>query len=180
MTIYDERRAISLALQVMLRVATAEDLPKLEWYGQYTHFRNLFRRTFREQQAGRRLMLLADLNQFPIGHVFIHFKPSNSHPQETDGGRAYLYSFRVMEMFRGQGIGTWLLQEAESVILDHALNWATIAVAKENQGAQRLYQRQGYRIYGEDAGQWSYVDHRGITRHVHEPCWLMEKHLPNR
>ena len=176
MTIYDERHSLAVQLNVVLRAATAADLPKLEWYGQFTHFRNLFRRTYREQQAGRRLMLLADLNHFPIGHVFIHFKPPN---EDVITGRAYLYSFRVMEMFRGHGIGTWLLQEAELVIRERGLQWTTIAVAKENLGAQRLYQRQGYTIYGEDSGRWNYVDHRGVTQHVHEPCWLMEKHLAN-
>lgn len=176
MTIFDERRLLTVHMNVVLRAATAADLPKLEWYGQFKHFRNLFRRTYREQQAGRRLMLLADLNDFPIGHVFMHFKTTH---EELVSNRAYLYSFRVMEMFRGQGIGTWLLQEAETIILDHGLNWATIAVAKDNLGAQRLYQRQGYRIYGEDSGYWSYIDHRGSTQHVHEPCWLMEKHITN-
>jgi ribosomal protein S18 acetylase RimI-like enzyme len=176
MTTFDERRSLGLQLNITLRAATAADLPKLEWYGQFIHFRNLFRRTFREQQAGRRLMLLADLNGFPIGHVFIHFKTASD---DFISSRAYLYSFRVMEMFRGRGIGTWLLQEAEAVIQDHGLDTVTIAVAKENVGAQRLYKRQGYAIYGEDSGYWSYVDHRGITQNVHEPCWLMEKYLSN-
>jgi ribosomal protein S18 acetylase RimI-like enzyme len=176
MTTYDERRSLLVQMNVSLRVATPADLPKLEWYGQFTHFRNLFRRTFREQQAGRRLMLVVDLNNFPIGHVFIHFKTAN---QDGLPHRAYLYSFRVMEMFRGQGIGTWLLHEAEAVILDRGIHWAIIAVAKDNLGAQRLYQRHGYTVYGEDDGEWNYVDHRGVTQHVHEPCWLLEKHLSN-
>ena len=36
-----------------------EDLPKLEWYGEYLHFRRVFRRAYDDQLAGRRLMLLA-------------------------------------------------------------------------------------------------------------------------
>ena len=173
-----EQRSMQLEIPILLRVATLEDLPKLEWYGQYKHFRNLFRRTYREQQAGRRVMLLADSNNFPIGHVFIQFKDPDDTPDEI--GRAYLYSFRVMEVFRGHGIGTWLLQESENMILDRGIEWATIAVAKDNDGALRLYERLGYQIYTEDSGRWSYLDHKGIVRHVNEPCWMLEKNLSLR
>jgi len=172
-----EQRSLQLEMPIILRAATAEDLPKLEWYGQYKHFRNLFRRTFREQEAGRRMMLLADSNNFPVGHVFIQFKDPD---EPDDEGRAYLYSFRVMEMFRGHGIGTWLLQESENIALDRGLEWMTIAVAKDNDGARRLYERLGYHIYAEDSGRWSYLDHKGIVRHVNEPCWMLQKNLTLR
>jgi ribosomal protein S18 acetylase RimI-like enzyme len=170
-----EQRSLQLEMPIILRAATLEDLPKLEWYGQYKHFRNLFRRTYREQEAGHRIMLVADSNNFPIGHVFIQFKD----PDDIfdDSGRAYLYSFRVMEMFRGHGVGTWLLQEAENITLDRGLQWMTIAVAKDNHGARRLYERIGYHIYSEDSGRWSYLDHKGIVRHVNEPCWMLQKQL---
>ena len=170
-----ENHLFNLQIAVTLRTATAKDLPKLEWYGQYKHFRNLFRRTFREQNAGRRLILIADLNDFPIGHVFIQLKAAQQRRK-----RAYFYSFRVMDMFQGQGIGTWLLSNAEVMALDRGLEWATIAAAKENTGARRLYERLGYKIYGENNGSWSYVDHRGITREVNEACWLLEKKLELR
>lgn len=170
-----ERHTLDLQFSLTLRTATAEDLPKLEWYGQYRHFRNLFRRTFREQEAGRRVILIADFNNFPIGHVFIQLKPSQQRRR-----RAYFYSFRVMELFQRQGIGTWLLTSAESLVLDRGLEWATIAAAKENTGAKRLYERLGYTVYGENNGSWSYVDHRGVTRQVNESCWLLEKRLELR
>jgi ribosomal protein S18 acetylase RimI-like enzyme len=157
-----------LHLPVVLRLATQADLPKLEWFGQYTHFRALFRRTFREQQRGKRLMIVADCNDFPIGQVFIQLVP---------GDRAYLYALRVMEMFRGQGIGSWLIREAEAMAVGRGIYRATIAAAKDNPGARRLYERQGYRVYADDPGYWSYIDHQGRDQSVHEPCWLLEKRL---
>jgi hypothetical protein len=66
-----ERRTLCLQMQVIFRLAEREDLPKLEWYGKYTHFRRVFERTYEEQLRGRRLMLLADVNGFPIGQLFI-------------------------------------------------------------------------------------------------------------
>ena len=168
--------AMTVSIEITLRLAAASDLPKLEWFGQYAHFRNLYRRSFREQQHGRRLLLLADGNDFPIGHVFIQLQSNN--PTIADGSRrAYLYSFRVMEVFRGKGIGTRLLNEAESLVMARGFDRTTIAVAKHNQKARQLYERLGYRIFDQDPGRWRYRDHRGQNQEVNEPCWLMEKSL---
>lgn len=171
-----ELPTLTVDLSVHLRLAVRDDLPKLEWYGQYTHYRHLFRRAFREQQLGRRLMLVADCNSFPIGQLFVQLRAAD--PKVADGvGRAYLYGFRVMEMFRGRGIGTALLEEAEALALERQFRWATIAVAKDNEGARRLYERLGYRIFRDDPGLWNYRDHEGNLRWVNEPCWMLEKEL---
>jgi len=171
-----DQTSMLVEMPVLFRLATRSDLPKLEWFGQYTHYRNLFRRAFREQQSGRRVMLVAATGSFPIGLVIVQLKSGDA--AVADGKtRAYLYSLRVMEMFRGHGIGTRLVQEAENIVLDRHFHWTTIAVVKENHRARRLYERLGYRVFRDDPGQWSYLDHRGQVRHVNEPCWLLEKHL---
>ena len=168
--------SLSLTLDVRLRLAVKSDLPKLEWYGQYAHFRGQFERAYREQQAGKRIMLVADCNDFPVGHVFIQL--AGGDPSIVDGvTRAYLYAFRVMDMFQRQGIGTALLDSAEALARERGYQWTTIAVAKDNAGAKRLYEHRNYRIFREDSGEWSYHDHHGVRRWVREPCWLLEKHL---
>ncbi len=171
-----ERAAISVQLPIVLRLAVKEDLSKLEWYGQYTHFRNVFRRTYREQQQGRRVILVADSNNFPIGHIFILLK-SARYTESEDDPRAYFYSLRVMEMFRGHGIGSRLVEEAEAIVRERGATWAMIAVAKHNHRARRLYERLGYQVVGDDDGQWSYTDHLGRIRFVTEPSWILEKRL---
>lgn len=165
-----------IQLPITIRLAKKADLVRLEWYGQYTHYRHVLRRSYREQKMGRRFMLVADCNGFPIGCIFIQLKSARR--AIADGSqRAYLYSLRVMEMFRGMGIGTRLIQEAEALVMERGFRWTTIAVAKDNPDAQRLYERLGYRIFAEDPGHWSYIDHQGQTRRVHEPCWILEKCL---
>lgn len=171
-----DRAIMTLNIDITLRLAQKSDLPRMEWYGQYVHFRNLFRRAYREQLQGKRLMLLADMNDFPIGHIFIQLRSSNT--RIADGvSRAYLYSFRVMDLFQGKGIGTRLIQEAESILIDRGFGIVTIAVAKDNNGALRLYERLGYRKFADDPGKWSYIDHKGFTHYVEEPCWLLKKSL---
>lgn len=165
-----------LQVPITLRIAVKSDIKKLEWFGQYTHFRNVLRRAYREQVRERRILLVADYNGFPIGQVFIQLSSVN--PLIADGQqRAYLYSFRVMEMFRGQGIGTRLLLGAEAMLYQQGFRSTTISVAKDNLAALRLYQRHGYEIFEQDAGEWSYIDHTGNIRYVKEPCWVMEKLL---
>ncbi len=174
-----DRTTLTISIPVQIRLAEMDDLPKLEWYGQYSHYRNIFRKAYREQLLGKRLMLLADSNNFPIGHVFIQFiDPDQDNVQ--DYKRAYLYSFRVMEMFRGYGIGTQLMLEAENLMIDRDFRIALIAVSKENRNALRLYEQLGYTIFAEDTGNWSYIDHEGRTRSVHEPCWLLQKEIGMR
>jgi len=161
---------------ITFRLATRDDLPKLEWAGEYTHFRRVFEQTYHEQLTGQRAMLLADFNNFPIGQVFILFNPKGKLWGRPDP-RGYLYSLRVQEPFRHMGIASQLITLAEQDMINRRLRRATIAVAKGNHPAKRLYAKLGYHIYGDDAGNWSYTNHQGIDVEVHEPCWLMEKRL---
>ncbi len=170
------RRQMQLNMVITFRPAERIDLPKLEWGGEYTHFRRVFQQAFGDQRSGQRLMLLADMNNYPIGHIFIQFE---SYDDNTVGfgKRGYFYSLRVMTPFQGRGIGTALIHEAERLLRDRDYESVSIAAAKDNPGAKRLYERLGYQVYMEDAGRWSYVDHEGRVRHVYEPCYLLEKYF---
>lgn len=171
-----ERRTMTLHLEVVFRFAEQDDLPKLEWHGEYTHFRRVFQRTFEDQTNGYRLMLVADVNGWPIGQVFIQLESFDDIFMDIRK-RGYFYSLRVMDAFRHKGIGTALLREAEAILIDRRYDAVSIAAAEDNPGARRLYERLGYRIIAEDAGRWHYVDHEGVTRYVVEPCWILEKSL---
>lgn len=174
-----EHSTLVLAIPITVRIAQLADIPRLEWYGQYAHFRTLFQRAYIEQRQGRRSILVADCQGFPIGHIFIQYNSKNPAIAEQDR-RAYLYSFRVMEMFQRMGVGTRLITEAENILHERGYTTATIAVSKTNYAAQRLYERLGYKVFAQDSGQWSYIDHTGQTRHVNDPCWILEKNLSVR
>ncbi len=175
MTTFHER-VIHLDMPIVLRLAREDDLPKLEWYGQYRHFRTVYRRTYHEQIEGKRMMIVAASRDFPIGQIFIQLR-SREERIALYGRRAYFYSLRVMEMFQKLGLGSRLLDEAEAVVRALGYQWATIAAAKHNPDARRLYERKGFRVFAEDEGRWHYIDHKGVVRLVHEPCWLLEKSI---
>jgi ribosomal protein S18 acetylase RimI-like enzyme len=145
---------IPLHIEAAIRPATADDLPRLEWFGQYWGYRDIFQRTYQDHLRGSRLMLVADGRK-----------------------RAYIYALRVMVPFQGHGLGTRLIQAAEAAMLARGCHWATIAVAKDNAGALRLYERLGYHAFDDDPGCWSYADPDGRRHHVNEPSWIMHKQL---
>jgi ribosomal protein S18 acetylase RimI-like enzyme len=168
------REELRLMMPVVLRRAEARDLPLLEWFGRYAKYRRVFWRTFQQQERGERLMLVADCNGFPVGQVFVFFH-NGERPEH--GARAYMYSLRVMEMFRGHGIGTALIHAAERASENQGCVVMSLGVAKTNRRARALYERLGYKVYGEDSGEWAYVDQHGKRRKVTEPSWVLEKKL---
>ena len=170
-----EFRGPRITQDVIIRPAELGDLEALEWLGQYAHYRRLYRDTFHDQQAGQRLMLVADFNRFPVGQIFLQLQSTRPTPDQTP--RMYLYALRVMEPFQRQGIGTALLEAAGEYARGTGYGWMSIAAAKDNPAARQLYERHGFEVSGEEEGDWSYLDQHGRTRYVHEPCWVLEKAL---
>lgn len=162
--------------QAIIRQATPKDLRALEWGGEFRHYRRLFARAMQEAERGRRVLLLAEVDSDLAGQLFIQLsvRAGLATRGVTSG---YLYAFRVKPHFRGQGIGSQLLGEAETRLLELGYGRAVISVAKINHAARRLYERHNYRVFAEDPGEWSYVDHRGKMREVVEPAYVLEKWL---
>src|SRR3712207_4978504 len=138
-------QSFDVTAHMIIRSIRAEDLPKLEWFGAFAHFRDLYQRTWHDHQAGRRLMLVADLNSFPVGQVWVDCTPSDY---------AYLYALRVMEPLQGLGIGTRLIASAEALARGHYYRQIQLAVEKTNIGARRLYERLGYQVFSQRVDVW--------------------------
>ncbi len=160
-----------------IRQVIRDDLPALEWEGEYTHFRRLFAEALQRSEMGEAVLWIAEIkNAGLIGQLFVHL---NSQRQELADGidRAYIYGFRVRAGYRNRGIGTRLLQVAEADLVQRGFQWVVLNVGRDNPAARRLYERSGYRVIGSDPGHWLYIDENGIRREVHEPAFRMEKVL---
>jgi len=59
-------------------------------------------------------------------------------------GSWYVNALAAFPEFRGKGLGTLLLSEAERIARDARCRELSIIVADENEGAKRLYLRAGY------------------------------------
>ncbi len=165
-------------LQVRIRPAQEQDLQALEWEGEYTHFRRIYRRIMQEALKGRRLLLVAEAEGELIGQIFIYF---DTGWRQFFNGRstAYLHSFRVKTEYRNRGLGRMLIERAELELIERGFAYTVISVAKDNPDARRLYEQLGYKVFNEDDGEWSYLDHEGVLQTVHEPAYVLQKSLPS-
>jgi ribosomal protein S18 acetylase RimI-like enzyme len=163
--------------QVQVRHLRQEDLPGLEWDGEYAHFRRLFADAWQRMEHGLAVHWVAELpGSGIIGQVFIQL--TCDRPELADGvHRAYLFSFRIRPAYRNQGLGTLILNIIEDDLRKRKFQAVTLNVAKENKAAQRLYQKHGYLITAHEPGVWSFPDQDGIWHQMVEPAWRMEKKL---
>jgi ribosomal protein S18 acetylase RimI-like enzyme len=163
--------------KVEVRLLVRQDLPALEWDGEYAHYRRLYRDIYRAFCKGTVLMWVADLHDVGIiGQVFVHLKSARR--ELADGiTRAYVYGFRVRSPYRGFGIGARLLQTVEDDLVKRRFLWITLNVSRQNVDARRFYERYGFHVVAPEAGNWSYLDEQDRRHEVHEPAWRMEKRI---
>ncbi len=163
--------------QVIVRQVTESDLPAMEWDGEYTHFRRVYAEAYQRMRRGYTILWVADLpGTGLIGQVFIQLICDR--PELADGDeRAYLYSFRVRDVFRGQGLGSMMMEVVEEDLRQRGFLYITLNVARDNPRAQQLYLRRGYTVVAPEPGVWSYPDEKGVWHQVEEPAWRMEKTL---
>jgi len=166
-----------LEQQIVIRQAVKRDLPALEWGGEFSHFRHLFAEAYRLQELGDVLMWVVDLPDFGIiGQLFIQLYGPNQ-IQTSQIKYAYIYGFRIRSDYRGIGIGSRLLKTVESDLIQRDFKRISLNVARDNDAARRLYEREGYRVVAPEPGIWSYLDEKGRRRFVNEPAWRMEKNI---
>jgi len=163
--------------KINIRRMTREDLPALEWDGEFTHFRNVYKSVYNRMQQGTADAWVAESPQAEIiGQVFLQYL--SDRPELADGwNRAYLYSFRIKPLYRNLGLGSFMLGVLEKSLINRHFHRLTLNVARDNLDAIRLYKRLGFHIVAEEPGTWSYIDHKGNWQTVEEPSWRMEKQL---
>lgn len=164
--------------RIMIRKMVYEDLPALEWDGEYVHFRNVYKGVYQRTQIGTAVAWVAELPDTGIiGQIFLQLDCDR--PELANGwNRAYLYSFRIKPPYRKLGLGTKMLEVLENYLIARHYSRLTLNVARDNPEAIRLYERLGFHIVAEEPGIWSYIDHKGKWCTEEEPSWRMEKHLP--
>jgi ribosomal protein S18 acetylase RimI-like enzyme len=163
--------------RVQIRHMAEDDLPSLEWDGEYTHFRRVYTDAFNRFQRGLSVLWVADLPGVGmIGQVFIQLICDR--PELADGtNRAYLYSFRVRPEFRSAGLGSRIMQVVFDDLRRRGFRSLTLNVAKDNPRARKLYERNHFRIVAPEPGRWTFQDEKGAWQTVEEPAWRMERQL---
>ncbi len=158
--------------EIRLRLLQESDLLSLEWHGG-ADLRSFYQDQWKKPRCESVLVVVADFNGFPVAQAAIHWLGKPTHPHIPD-----IQSVRVMDIFQGQGIGSRLLTQCEKVVRAENHPQVSLAVALENVGARRLYERLNYQITGTPYDdKWSYVDSKGHTVEVSELVTDMMKDL---
>ena len=158
-----------------IRPLVEEDLPALEWDGEYLHFRLLYRGHYQNSKWGNTRIWVAEAEDGEIvGQVFLMLLSRN---EETADGvsRAYIFSFRVKEKVRNIGLGSFMMDFVEDWARERGFTHLRLNVERVNLAARRFYERHGFVVYGSDPGVWEFRDHKGVWQKRIEPAWKMIK-----
>jgi ribosomal protein S18 acetylase RimI-like enzyme len=160
---------------VEIRLMRETDLPSIEWGEEYIRYRKVYRDVYRNFLAGRSILWIAETEKDGIvGQVFL----TQKNPHELfDPEHPYmlLSSFRVKPAFRNLGLGTLLLKACEIAAGDRGIQRIFLNCARSNQRSRAFYERNGYSVFRDDPGRWSYIDHLGQLREEIDPAWTMVK-----
>jgi ribosomal protein S18 acetylase RimI-like enzyme len=75
---------------------------------------------------------------------FLSFMITHDDPPFEQMTVGYIYEIHLMEELRGRGLGSFLIRQAEFIIVEVGLNKMMLSVFTRNKGARRLYERLGY------------------------------------
>lgn len=162
---------LTITQHVTFRPCRREDLPDLEWFGRFARYRQHFAEQFERQLRGENAMLIAEANGFPVGRLSVDLAKRRS---EATG---VLWSFEVLPPMRNLGIGSRLMAMAECMLRERGYRIAEIGAGKDNPGAQRLYERLGYRVVGENYEAWDVTAPDGSVIHESSDEWFLQKVL---
>lgn len=144
-----------LHLNAKVRLCFKEDIPKLEWFGMYWEHRNIFQQQYQRHLNKENIMLVADVNNFPAGQVWVDLKTL------LHESTAVIWALRVHPILQNLGLGTLLIKSSEDLIRKKKISYALIDVEKENTKAKLLYERLGYIGCGEHEEEWSFISPSG-------------------
>ncbi len=166
--------SFDIQVSITIRPPQQDDLPKLEWFGMMTPFRQIIQQDFARFQSGEMVFLVAEANCFPIGQVTVDLVRLK---QQNIG---YVMSLRVLPDWHRQGIGTRLMLAVEQSVSSHGLSIVRLNVEQDNVSAKQLYERLGYSVIGEECEPWQYTTPDGRIQTIEESEWVMQKTIKGR
>lgn len=165
------------SLPLTFRALQSSDERGLEWHGGEDR-RSFYQAQTQAHQAGEITVFIAagefeGQKDFPLGQAAIHWNGKPTHPDIPD-----IQSLRVHPSLRGRGIGSRLLEVCEKHVAKQGYKKVSLSVALDNPDAQRLYERQGYRVVGSPyCDVWFYTDIAGKNVRVEETVLDLIKKL---
>lgn len=154
--------------EVRVRDAVLADLDVPVVGGAAHEYREQLTRHLVAAAAGTGAVVVAEVDGTVVGRAFIE---RWGHPP-----LAWLGGLVVEEGHRRRGVATALVRYAEARAVELGYGEVRLSVAKDNTGAQVLYERLGYRTVGEDMSS-GLVLSDGTVVHPPEVIWVMSRRV---
>ena len=148
---------------MLIRKAAGEEMLKLWGYRDESSASPTAKFFFRNISSGNAVFWTVDNDGDLIGELYVFM---NLDDKDFADGKtaAYLCAFRVKEGYRGQGLGSALMNAALSELKEMGFRSATIGVGSDKPQNIRLYRRLGF---------------NKIIRDCHyDPCGMDENNQP--
>lgn len=163
-----------LHLKIKIRLCTEQDIQKLEWFGMFYEHRNIYQLQYQRHLKQENIMLVADLNGFPVGQSWIDLCV------RANESAALIWALRIHPILQNQGLGTFLLTHSEYLIRSRRIKMAQIEVEKSNIKALKLYERSGYSRFDEKQETWSFISPSGQKITGFSDLYILRKLLDSR
>ena len=133
--------------QIRLDACRSGDLAAVE-AALPSHGDGVHRRRLATHAAGETTYLIAWLGSQPVGHVEVRWGSTGDRSNALLlQHKPVISSLAVAESFRGRGIGSLMMSEAEQLVLRRGHEIVALAVGIDNPSARKLYRRLG-------CGEW--------------------------
>lgn len=131
---------------MQVRSATSADIPAITSMKQIED-QDRYTQRIKETEEGKSSYLVAEQDGRIVGQVFLKYYGTKSHPSYPD-----MEDLFVDEQFRGQGVGTLLINTCEKLVKEKGHTKIGLSVNPDlNQKAKDLYFKLGYTSLGENA-----------------------------
>ena len=108
-------------------------------------------RLLKRREEARTGFLLALFMKLDFIKKLLNFMRAKGAVGKVNEGEYYISNLAVYPDFRGIGVGSGLLLEAEKKAKEEGATWITLDVETINSTAIKLYRRFGYRVVGESS-----------------------------
>jgi GNAT superfamily N-acetyltransferase len=142
-----------------IRPAAAGDLEPLG--AVFASERGFFADCLARQEAGSGVLLVAWLDGWPAGDVFLSLGPADQPELRRHlPGVPMLIHLEVAGRLQRRGIGTALVRGGEDTARRFGRDLIALGVGLDNPGARRLYERLGYTDWGHGPTVASWQEQR--------------------
>ena len=142
-----------------IRPASAGDLEPLG--AVFAAERRFFADCLARQSGGGGVLLVAWLDGWPAGDVFLNLGPADEPEVRRHlTGVPTLVHLEVAGRLQRRGIGTALVGAGEDTARRHGHDRIALGVGLDNHGARRLYERLGYTDWGHGRTVTSWRERR--------------------